>query len=690
MTRSVRLVTGLGAALRFASLEGSEELSQHGELRVTAVSRHADIDPAELLGRSVSVVLGLPQGGEREFNGLAAAVVLLGGAGRLYRYLIVVRPWTWLLGRTSDCRIFQERSTEEIVRAIFASHPYADFRFELRGRYPPRAYCVQYRETDFNFVARLLEQEGMHFFFRHADGRHTLVVSDGTHSHRAESGYESVDFIESDAETGGQREGLRVWVQDSEIQPARFASRDYDFEKPHADLQARAEPARPARHEHADRLEIYDYPGDYADRSEGERLARVRAEEWRLRQEQFRGEGNAAGLGPGALFELAAHPREDQNQDYLVLAADYSIQDGDHESGVAAETLFGLRLRAIAAAQEFRPARRTPKPAIQGPQTAIVVGRQGDEIHTDRQGRIKVRFHWDRHGRGDEHSSCWIRVAQPWAGQHWGMIAIPRVGQEVVVEFLEGDPDRPLVTASVYNAAQQPPYALPGQMARSGIKSHSTPGADGSHFNELYFDDSRGAEELHLRAERDHTLRVQHDRVEWIGHQSHRTVEQDVFERYGGEHHLRVAGDQNVALGGSQSLSIGQDCQIRVGQRIAAEAGEEIHLAAGTRLVLEAGSRISLKVGASFIDISAAGVFIDGPQVRVRQGGSPASGAGADPQPPASPRGLPDSEAAIAPPAPATEPGPRAPVASLQAQALRQARAAALPFVAQCPAAPRG
>jgi len=688
MTRSVRLVTGLGAALRFASLEGSEELSHLGEFRVTAVSRRGDIDPAELLGRSVSVVLGLPQGGEREFNGLAAAVVLLGGAGRLHRYLIVVRPWTWLLGRTSDCRIFQEQSTEDIVRAVFASHPYADFRFELRDRYPQRTYCVQYRETDFNFVARLLEQEGMHFFFRHADGRHTLVISDGPHSHRGISGYESVDFIASEAGPGGQREGLRVWTQDSEIQPAHFASRDYDFEKPHADLQARAAPARPARHEHADRLEIYDYPGDYTERSDGERLARMRAEAWRQQQEQFRGEGDAAGLGPGARFGLVAHPRADQNQDYLVLAADYSILDGDHESGVAAGALLGVRLRAIPAAQEFRPARRTPKPVIQGPQTAIVVGRRGDEIHTDRQGRIKVRFHWDRHGRGDEHSSCWIRVAQPWAGQHWGMIALPRVGQEVVVEFLEGDPDRPLVTGSVYNAAQPPPYALPGQAARSGIRSHSTPGADGSHFNELRFDDRSGAEELHLRAERDHTLKIQRDRVEWIGHESHRTVEKDMFERCEGEHHLRVAGDQNVALGGSQSLSIGQDCQIRVGQRIAAEAGEEIHLAAGTRLVLEAGARISLKVGASFIDISAAGVFIDGPQVRVRQGGSPASGAGADPQPPAQPRGLPESEVAIAPAAP--EPGPEAPVASPQAQALRQARAAALPFVAKCPAATRG
>ncbi len=688
--RRVRVVSPLADALWFERLDGSDGLSCNGEYRVVLLCRRGDLSAVELLGQPVSVEVELPPGGMRQFNGLAAGFSMLGSRGRLHRYQVVLRPWTWMLTRRSDSRIFQDLTTQQILQAVFAGHSHADFRFELAGDYAPRPYCVQYRETDYQFMARLMEQEGMHGFFDHRDGRHTLVLADSGRPHVPVPGYEWVDFLEPESGAGLQREGLHVWTCSAEIQSTRQVLRDYDFEKPRADLQAKGEPARPVGHDHARDLESYDHPGGYRERAQGERLARIRAEAFRQQHEVFQGEGNAAGLVPGALFRLGSHPRPDQNRDYLVTAAEYCLRESgreagellDEEAGAAAEPWFSVRLAAIPAEQEYRPAPMTPRPVVQGPQTAVVTGPQGDEIHTDRYGRVKVRFHWDRLGRGDQDSSCWIRVAHPWAGQNWGMVAIPRIGQEVVVEFLEGDPDRPLITGSVYNADQLPPYELPQHMTQSGIKSRSTPGSNGSHYNEIRFEDKRGAEELRLHAERDHVLHTRHDRIESVGHESHLTVGRDLLERIDGEHHLKVGGDQNVELGGSHSFSVAQDWQGQVGLRMAVEAGQEIHLKAGLKLVLEAGAQLTLKVGGSFIQIGPDGVTLAGASVSINGGGAPGSGSGASPEPPRPPRAAVSSDGGgKRPSAPPPDPGSL----SRQAQALRRARDGASAFVEQCP-----
>lgn len=688
--RRVRVISPLDDALWFERLDGSDGLSRNGEYRVVLLCRRGDLLAAELLGKPVSVEVELPSGGMRQFNGLAAGFSVLGSRARLHRYLVVLRPWTWMLTRRSDSRIFQDQTTRQILQAVFAGHSYADFRFELTGEYAPRPYCVQYRETDYHFMARLMEQEGMHHFFEHLDGRHTLVVSDSSRSHAPVPGYERVDFLEPESGAGLQHEGLQVWTGSAEIQPMRQVLRDYDFEKPRADLLAKGEPARPVGHDHARELESYYHPGGYLERAHGEQLARIRAEAFRQQHEVFQGEGNAAGLAPGKLFRLGSHPRPDQNRDYLVTVAEYCLRESSRESGElleeatgkAAEPWFSVRLNAIPAEQEYRPPQLTSRPVVQGPQTAVVTGPQGDEIHTDRYGRVKVRFHWDRLGLGDQDSSCWIRVAHPWAGQNWGMVAIPRIGQEVVVEFLEGDPDRPIITGSVYNADQMPPYELPQQMTQSGIKSRSTPGSDGSHYNEIRFEDKRGAEELRLHAERDQLLHTRHDRIESVDHESHLIIGRDLLERIDGEHHLKICGDQNVELGGSHSFNVGQDWQGRVGLRMAAEAGQEIHLKAGMKLVLEAGVQLTLKVGGSFIQIGPDGVTLAGASVSVNGGGVPGSGSGANPEPPRPPRAAVSSEGAGKKLA-ATPPD--AGSVSRQAQALRRARDGASAFVEQCP-----
>ncbi len=584
VVRLVKLVSPLGEALLFNRLEGSDGLSRNGEYRVTVLSRRPDIKGDELLGKSVSVKAVTPRGGLREFNGLAVGFYQVGQQGRYHQYLIVVRPWTWLLTRTSDCKIFQDKTVRQIIEAVLADHPYADFEFQLAGQYTPWDYCVQYRESDFNFLARLMEQEGIHFFFRHHGGKHTLVIADGAQAHAAAAGYASLPFIEPEATHARQEEGVRDWTHGSEIQPTRFIQRDFNFEKPRADLQADASPARPLKHEHAARLDVFDYPGEYLERSEGQRIAAIRVEEMRHPFDQFSGESNALGLASGGLFKLMGHPRADQNQEYLITGADYRLEESPPESELAATELFSVRLQAIPSAQTYQPPRLTPKPIVQGPQTAIVVGKAGDEIHTDKYGRVKVQFHWDRYGQKDENSSCWIRVSHPWAGQNWGMIAIPRIGQEVIVEFLEGDPDRPIITGRVYNADQMPPWSLPANMTQSGIKTRSTKGGNINTANAIRFEDKKGAEQLWIHAEKDQDIEVENDESHSVGHDRSKSIGNDETVSVGNDRNESVTKNESVRIGANRTLSVGANASTSVGaNRSLAVGADETHDVSGNR-----------------------------------------------------------------------------------------------------------
>lgn len=599
VVRLVKLVSPLGEALLFNRLEGSDGLSRNGEYRVTVLSRRPDIKGDELLGKSVSVKAVTPRGGLREFNGLAVGFYQVGQQGRYHQYLIVVRPWTWLLTRTSDCKIFQDKTVRQIIEAVLADHPYADFEFQLAGQYTPWDYCVQYRESDFNFLARLMEQEGIHFFFRHHGGKHTLVIADGAQAHAAAAGYASLPFIEPEATHARQEEGVRDWTHGSEIQPTRFIQRDFNFEKPRADLQADASPARPLKHEHAARLDVFDYPGEYLERSEGQRIAAIRVEEMRHPFDQFSGESNALGLASGGLFKLMGHPRADQNQEYLITGADYRLEESPPESELADTELFSVRLQAIPSAQTYQPPRLTPKPIVQGPQTAIVVGKAGDEIHTDKYGRVKVQFHWDRYGQKDENSSCWIRVSHPWAGQNWGMIAIPRIGQEVIVEFLEGDPDRPIITGRVYNADQMPPWSLPANMTQSGILTRSTKGGNINTANAIRFEDKKGAEQLWIHAEKDQDIEVENDESHSVGHDRSKSIGNDETVSVGNDRNESVTKNESVRIGANRTLSVGANASTSVGaNRSLAVGADETHDVSGNRS-RSVGKDESVEIGAN-------------------------------------------------------------------------------------------
>jgi len=408
-------------------------------------------------------------------------------------YRATLSPWLWFLTRTSDCRIFQNMTVPAIIEQVFHDHGFNDFiPTKLSGSYRTWEYCVQYRETDFNFVSRLMQQEGIYYYFTHENGKHTLVLADNPGSHSTFSGYDQVPYYPPDVQEFRERDHIYEWTVEKQVQSGAYALNDFDFMAPRKNLRTLA--STPKDHAMAD-LPMYDYPGDYTEASDGNAYSAVRLQELLAQHEILRGQGIARGLAVGYLFSLTHYGREDQNRKYLIVSAVHDLQSDTYESvaGIDAAKPYVGRITAIDAQQQYRAPRINPKPVVQGPQTAIVVGASGDEIHTDQYGRVKCQFHWDRYGEANQNSSCWIRVAQSWAGKKWGTLYLPRVGHEVIVDFLEGDPHRPIITGRVYNDINKPPYTLPDNKTMSTLKSLSSTGGDG--FNEFRFEDKKGSEQ---------------------------------------------------------------------------------------------------------------------------------------------------------------------------------------------------
>jgi type VI secretion system secreted protein VgrG len=502
----MEIVTPLGGdELLFHGMQGQEEMSRPFEYCVDLLSPRHDIDMDEILGQNVSIRLALSDDRTRCFNGCVTRFSQRDCYGRYVRYFAVVRPWLWLLTRTADCRIFQDMTVPEILKAVFADHPTADFQSELTGSYRKRTYCVQYRETDFNFVSRLLEEEGISYYFRHTDGHHTLVLADSYSGHQPFPGYESLPFaaggrlVRPDVETVGR------WDFSREIQPGIYVHDDYDLERPSVEL--RTQKASRGSYASSD-YEIYDYPGCYVQQADGEQYAAVRIDELASQYESASGATNARGLSVGHLFALEDHPRADQNREYLVRAATYDLRFSDYEALPAEDPTTDYRCAfvAMSSEQQFRPKRLTPKPFVQGPQTAVVVGPPGEEIYTDDYGRVKIQFHWDRYGKQDQNSSCWVRVSQMWAGRSWGAVSTPRIGHEVIVDFLEGDPDQPIIIGSVHNAENQPPH----KGVVSGLKSNTHKGTGSS---QLTMDDTAGQEKVTIHAQHDMDTAVENNQT---------------------------------------------------------------------------------------------------------------------------------------------------------------------------------
>jgi len=614
--RIAKLSTPLGKdALVLNRVVISEQLSQPFRIEADLLSEKKALKFEDIIGQSVTITISTHGDVPRYYNGIVSRFTQMGMESRFEAYRMEVVPKLWVLGRTFQCRIFQNLDAAAILKKVLKD---VEVEWSLTGSYDPREYCVQYRETDLNFAARLMEEEGMHYFFKFSDGQHKMVVADNSGAHEVLLGhYSKIAYRPYTGRPTGD-EFIYDWAEDKVLLPATYTHTDYDFESPKKNLLTRSEQQR----QHAlGTGEWYDFPGLHTSVGLGDRRARVRCEEMHARYDMAKGKADARGLQAGFTFTLMDHPRDDQNAKHLVTSAVHTIQLDALESGDTDRgTPYHCAFATIPASVTYRPQRVAPKPFVQGPQTAIVVGPAGEEIYTDKYGRVKVQFHWDRDGKFDQNSSCWIRVSQIWAGKSWGGMTIPRIGQEVVVDFLEGDPDQPIIVGRVYNGESMPPWGLPGQKVVSGVKTNSTPGGGG--YNELSMDDTKGSEKITTHAQKDMTTTVEHDKTLSVLHDRTSTIANNDTED--------VGVSQTITIGESQSITIGAEQSEKIGAERSTTIGAEDSLTVGAARSTDIGAEDSLTVGAAHSVTAGAEIALTaGAAVEVTAGAEMALTAGA-------------------------------------------------------------
>lgn len=564
MERRFTVTTPLGEdVLMLKSMNGHETLGRLFRYEVELISEDGQIDSNKLIGEPLTVSVQLPDGSKRHFSGLVTAFGEGGGFGRYALYTAVVEPWLALLDLTNDCRIFQAKAVPEIMKQVFRDLGFSDFQERIYETYPEWEYMAQYRESAFAFASRLMEQEGIYYYFKHSEGRHELVLADSPSSHEAAPGFDEIPFYPpSQHSDRREEEHISSFAMVKQIQSGAYATTDFDFKQPKVSLMSKS--SDPASHTHAD-LEVYDYPGEFVQGGDGAALAKRKLEELQAGFERYQGAGSVSGVGVGNTFKLANHPVAAHNKEYLVTSCRYALVVTGYESGDRGlEERFDFSFSAITAKRQYRTPAKTPKPYIRGPQTAVVVGPGGEEIWVDEFGRIKVQFHWDRLGKKNEDSSCWVRVSQAWAGPGFGAIHLPRIGQEVVVEFLEGDPDRPFVTGRVYNADNMPPYKLPDNKTQSGIKSRSSKGGAADNANELRFEDKKGSELLFVQAEKDFETVVKNDERRTVKNDRKKDVTNNEDTTIGKNRSESVGENESISIGKNRTLSIGGNHDVSV------------------------------------------------------------------------------------------------------------------------------
>jgi len=545
MPRTFTAHSALGNQLEFRRLSGHEEMGRLFQFRIDLLSSSDSIDPKALLGTDLTVEIDLTTesggSGTRYLSGQVVAFKFTGRDGDYFSYQAITQPWLWLATRRSDFKIFQFKTVPDIVQEVLA--PYG-FVVENRLADPYRTwdYLVQYGDTDFQFISRLLEHEGAYYYFEHQLGSHKMILADHIGAHKPlPAGPSTLPYYPSNRAAHVHDEDfIDGWNALQDIASGRFAADDYDFTKSRVPLDTHQ--AQPAGHSQ-DSYEIFHWPGGYTEQGDGDQYARVRIEQQKADRETIHGTGNARNLAPGYLFTLSKYPRADQNQRYLIVGADYNFTENVRRSGGGrglgqdTPTTYRLGVDAVPSTVPWRSQPITGKPRTTGPQTAVVTGPAGEEIYTDKFGRVKLHFFWDRHGPKDENSSCWIRVNNAWAGSNYGTMHIPRIGQEVIVDFLNGDPDYPIITGRVYNDMQMPPWQLPDNKTQSGIKSRSSKGGaagdglkDGpGDTNVIRMEDIKGAEQLWFHAQKDQLTEVEHDEDKWVGNDRRKVIDRDEF-----------------------------------------------------------------------------------------------------------------------------------------------------------------
>ncbi len=614
--RPWKVSTDLGDdVLLLEGFSGEEGMSTPFSFTLDLLSDDPSVDAADLLHKPAIVDITLPDGGERTIHGLISRFVQLDRIGDLAVYRAELVPWLWFLSLSSACKIFQNLSVLEIAEQVFKAQGYSDFEIKCTKSYAKRDYCVQYRETDLNFVSRLLEEEGIFYFFQHSNDKHVLTLADANSAVKPCPGQATARMA---AQSGAwQAEDVVTGLRhEHAVSCGKVTLRNYDYLQPALQLESSVSGNGGP--------EVYDYPGSFTQLEVGERQARLLLEEQEAWQQVVRGESSCRAFQSGYRFDLQEHYRAGLNQTYQLLYVRHAARAGGFLPGDSGGADYHNSFVAIPYSVPFRPLRTARRPIVQGSQTALVVGKSGEEIWVDKYGRVKVQFYWDRDGKKDENSSCWVRVATPSAGKGWGSVQIPRIGQEVIVDFLEGDPDRPIIVGSVYNAEQTAPYDLPGGGIKMGMKSRSSKGGGG--YNEISLDDTKGKEGMTVHAQYDMSTTVEHDETTTV--HNNRTIAVD------GTHTETIGKDTTINVtGGKQSNTVNKEVEIT-------SQTSSIHVAASTEIQLEVGSttllvkpgevsvngqkiaitglaEVTLGVGANSVKIDPSGVTIFGTLVKI-------------------------------------------------------------------------
>ena len=636
MTRMLEISTKAGSdAFVVQRFSGREELGRMFEYELELLSERSDITAEQLLGSNATVSLELADGASsRFFNGYITRFAVQGvirttafKGQTAYLYLATMNPGLWFLTRSSNSQIFNASTINDTIMKLLNADSLLKVQTSV-GKTETRDYAVQYRETDFNFVSRLAEHAGIYYYFTHDNGVHTMVLLDQVGNHQVNPKLATISSVGANLDDATLTEFALV----SEVQSGAYATGDYNHVTPNTQIAAVS--SNPKAHDNAG-FEMFDFPVDSTTSTWATNYAQIRQDEHACRYAIAHGSGTERCIQVGFKTTVQKHSIDALNQEYIVIAhtftASNNIGQGDN-----AGSSFNCSFEAIASSVQFRPLRTTPRPLISGTQTALVVA----DFHTDTDtssnngdpiganiGRVKVEFYWDRYGK----QSCWARVSTPWAGKGYGFQNMPRVGEEVLVQFLEGDPDRPVVTGRVHNAQNMPPFKLPAASTITGMKTLSIDSSGNSvagKWNELRFDDNSGSEQIYVQAQKDYDRRVLNDEKTWIGNESHNYVKADTFDKFDADHHVQTTGDHNEKIGGSLSFNVTSDTHLKAGSNILTDAGQEIHLKGGMKVIIEGGTQVTLKVGGNFIDINPGGIFIKGTMVMVNSGGSAGSGDG--------------------------------------------------------------
>jgi len=633
--RWLKITAPAALPLFLRSFSMNEEVSRLFRCTLDLMSSEHSIAATAVVGKGMTFWIDEDAGPTRYFHGIVRrwqAGALENQGLRGYRAELV--PWLWFLSQTANCRIFQNQTTQQILEAIFGDRGFTDYRFSLNGTHVTREFCVQYRETEFQFVSRLMEEEGMFYLFEHENGKHTLVIAD------AASAY--ADCAQSEVEFASGSRVMSVvtsWEHEYEFISGVSVLDDYNPLTPTEELQGRSTSLVSIGGN--DKYEVYDYPGQYAAQGDGATIAKTRMEELEAAQDISRGASTCVAFVPGRKFTLTKHDFDGEQQEYVLTSVQHTASDATgFTAGGGGGNSYSNAFACIPAARIIRPARLTRQPIVQGPQTAVVVGPSGEEIYIDKYGRAKVQFHWDRVGQKDDKSSCWVRVSQGWAGSAWGILFHPRVGQEVIVDFLEGNPDRPLITGRVYNQQLMPDKAAIDAPTQSVIRTQSSPNGAADNFNELRFEDKKDEEKVYLHAEKDFERVVENNDTLKVGFEkkdkgdqtisiyNSRTVTLDKGTDTLTVKELdRVVGidkghDKLTVSEGNRTVTISKgnlEETISAGNHtITVSQGDQTITISAGKCTIEAGTSIELKVGGSSIKIESSAITIASSDITIK------------------------------------------------------------------------